>query len=285
MNSDWVGGKLEYHDENRTPIGVHNIIALQHERGLSNEQLKSIHIEALYNLLAQLYIDRKTEESKLLDSGLDLPGDKYDNSWAYVDYFDYTLKINNVIKQLENLGKNPKKDEELRYGWIYPDANLLPTYKTLYDVAIKKKFIHPIRDPVNGKIYQPPEICYISQLLKDWIKRDGYYSDRKREWKNTFSSEDGYQELCLFSRAIQHLLNKNMEIMRSKYPDNEIDRIIEKGVKIYDEKPSSKKPGKKVTWSQDEYANLGLQREYIRYKSIQRFTETWEMLRRANENK
>jgi hypothetical protein len=38
-----------------------------------------------------------------------------------------------------------------------------------------------------------------------------------------------------------------------------------------------------ATWSQEEYANLGLQREYLRFKSIQRFTETWALLERASK--
>ena len=37
-----------------------------------------------------------------------------------------------------------------------------------------------------------------------------------------------------------------------------------------------------MTWSQEEYANLGLQRQYLKLKSYQRFTEAWSLLERAD---
>ena len=49
--------------------------------------------------------------------------------------------------------------------------------------------------------------------------------------------------------------------------------------RIYAQKPNLGAHG--VTWSQENYAHKGLQIEYLRLKSIQRFTETWAALQRC----
>jgi hypothetical protein len=58
------------------------------------------------------------------------------------------------------------------------------------------------------------------------------------------------------------------------------DRLRQEGEDIYSEKRHLNGPDG-VTWSQTEYGHPGLHRQYLRLKSIQRFTETWALLERA----
>jgi uncharacterized membrane protein YgcG len=55
--------------------------------------------------------------------------------------------------------------------------------------------------------------------------------------------------------------------------------VVAEGQRIYARKPNMGEHD--VTWSQEEYGHLGLQKEYIRYKSVQRLTEAWACLQRA----
>ncbi len=278
ISPNWVKGELEYYSKGKDTKHFYNILEVQQELGLTDKELRDVHVGALYNSLADLYIKKKKEKDTLDRIGVYPPFETLGGVGE--GYNRITLYIELVTKQLEDFGEKPRGDEKLKYGWIYPDDYLISTHKTLYDIASGKRLAYPARDPVTGEIYPVPDICYISSPLKDWIREDGYYPDRNRRWKSEFSDRDGYQELCLLSHEVQKLLNANMRMMESKYSNKEIDRIIRKGVEIYARKPSLKTGG--VTWSQGDYSHLGLQREYLRYKSIQRFTETWEMLRSAN---
>jgi hypothetical protein len=47
--------------------------------------------------------------------------------------------------------------------------------------------------------------------------------------------------------------------------------VVDEGAHIYARKPNMGEHD--VTWSQREYAHLGLQKEYIKLKSVQRLTE------------
>lgn len=58
-----------------------------------------------------------------------------------------------------------------------------------------------------------------------------------------------------------------------------MDIIIRIGQGLYAHKPTLRTKG--VTWSTEEYSHPGLQRMYLRMKSIQRFTEIWSLLERA----
>nr|QBK85638.1 MAG: hypothetical protein LCMAC101_02330 [Marseillevirus LCMAC101] len=270
----WIEGEIEYHSENKKTKHFHNILEVQQEFGLSSRELKKIHIEALHNLLADLYIKKKELESKLEGRATRPYEDDH--------LSDIKRNIGYVSEELKDLGEKPRKDGRLQYGWAYTspyNGYVIKPIRILYDIASGKTPIYPVRDPVTGKKYRIPEICYISSPLKDWIGADKYYQDRNRKWEFNLPDKDGYQELCLLSHETQKLLDANMRMMKSKYSDGEINRIIREGIEIYDRKLALKKG---VTWSQDDYSHLGLQREYLRYKSIQRFTETWEMLRRAN---
>jgi len=61
--------------------------------------------------------------------------------------------------------------------------------------------------------------------------------------------------------------------------DDAMDIIIRIGQGLYAHKPTLRTKG--VTWSTEEYSHPGLQRMYLRMKSIQRFTEIWSLLERA----
>ncbi|KAL7541719.1 hypothetical protein ACHAXR_011153 [Thalassiosira sp. AJA248-18] len=60
---------------------------------------------------------------------------------------------------------------------------------------------------------------------------------------------------------------------------NAKDVIIRIGQGLYAHKPTLRTKG--VTWSTEEYSHPGLQRMYLRMKSIQRFTEIWCLLERS----
>lgn len=57
------------------------------------------------------------------------------------------------------------------------------------------------------------------------------------------------------------------------------DVIVRIGHGLYAHKPTLRTKG--VTWSTEEYGHPGLQRMYLRMKSIQRFTEIWSLLERC----
>ena len=52
------------------------------------------------------------------------------------------------------------------------------------------------------------------------------------------------------------------------------------GESIYAQKPNLGANG--VTWSQENYGHLGLQAEYLRLKSVQRYTETYAIMQRVH---
>jgi hypothetical protein len=273
----WIEAVIEYHSKNREPEDFHNILSVQQTLWSTNRELETVHIKALYNLLAELYLEKKKEEDELREIGSIPPYG--DEGGIGEKYNELNRHIKTVVEYLKELGETPRENEQLKYGWIYRNEYLVPTYRILYEIAIGKRDAYSIRNPVTGNIYPAPKVCYISSPLKDWIQGNKYYQDRKRKWEFELPTKDSYQELCLLSHEVQKLFKENMSIMQSKYSDEVIDRIIEDGRRIYDKKPAFQTG---VTWSQDDYSHLGLQIEYLRYKSIQRFTETWELMRRAN---
>jgi hypothetical protein len=120
--------------------------------------------------------------------------------------------------------------------------------------------------------------CTIAPQLQEWILKDGYYQDRGRVWKYDLTTSTSYKLLCNLSHEAEKLLNINLKDMESS--EINFNLAIQEGKDIYDKKPALSEHG--VTWSQEDYDHLGFIREYIRYKSIQRFTETWTMLVRAH---
>jgi len=116
--------------------------------------------------------------------------------------------------------------------------------------------------------------------MKDWIQPDVYYQDRNRKWPFKLPTPTSYTLLCRLSNFVERLFSLNLEIMRKDYPEHDIKTLIREGERIYDKKPSLAQKG--VTWSQNDYDHPGFHRAYIRYKSIQRFTELWSLLTRAH---
>lgn len=103
-----------------------------------------------------------------------------------------------------------------------------------------------------------------------------YYQDRNRRWP-FYTSARGHALLEQLVAAAARLV----AVADSKLvvaADGE--QLRREGEDIYSRKPNKK--SEDVTWSQREYAHAGLQREYVRFKSVQRFTEMWAALERAH---
>lgn len=107
-----------------------------------------------------------------------------------------------------------------------------------------------------------------------------YFQDRHRRWP--FHTGDRGAALldALFPLARDVIARIDAAIDAACEHDAARSRAaIQRGVDLYARKPSIRE--RDVTWSQEEYRELGLQREYARFKSVQRFTETWACLERA----
>jgi len=124
------------------------------------------------------------------------------------------------------------------------------------------------------------ERCIVAHSMEKQIQRYKYYQDRKREWAFDIPSRVSYTLLCRLSKFVERLFSLNLEIIERDYPEYNVKDFLKAGEDIYEQKPSLAKSG--ITWSQNDYDHPGFHRAYIRYKSIQRFTETWALLRRAH---
>ena len=77
-----------------------------------------------------------------------------------------------------------------------------------------------------------------------------------------------------------------MDLIKNKHQNP--NEIISIGKRIYLDKTSLKKKtsgygsGEFVTWTDEEYNHLGLQRYYLIVKTYQRFTEIWSLLERSH---
>ena len=114
-----------------------------------------------------------------------------------------------------------------------------------------------------------------------------YYCDRLRKFQFR-CGEFGLKLLKNLIQITKRLIKKNDELFVGKTQD-EISLIRKKGYDLYAEKPMLKKKLEKDeipgTWTNEEYGYSGLQWMYIRYKSYQRFTETWSLLERCINGK
>ena len=109
-----------------------------------------------------------------------------------------------------------------------------------------------------------------------------YFCDRLRKYKFECNGL-GLILLKYLISVLKLVLKKNNELLKDKTLE-EIKIIKKKGYELYDEKPMLKKSrtsGKPGTWSNEEYGFIGFQWMYLRYKSYQRFTETWALLERC----
>lgn len=108
-----------------------------------------------------------------------------------------------------------------------------------------------------------------------------YFQDARRRYEFRCGRQ-GLELLAgLVDKAKQTLvlLDDELEGLENR------DALLAEGRRIYAEKPSLRKfgasEGKNVTWSNDEYAHVGLRAQYLRLKSLQRYTETYNLLERA----
>ena len=112
-----------------------------------------------------------------------------------------------------------------------------------------------------------------------------YFQDARRKYK-FFCGAEGLALLAGLLERTRAVMAKNEELLALMDP-RESKQLLEEGKKIYGEKPSLRKFDKKkgdglnVTWSDAEYAHVGLQTQYLKLKSFQRFTETYNLVARA----
>ena len=103
-----------------------------------------------------------------------------------------------------------------------------------------------------------------------------FFSDQNKKW-----GSDTDMHGCELLVDMGSLNHEALAIATSRMvAHGSPDRLREEGEDIYSEKRHLNGPDG-VTWSQTEYGHPGLHRQYLRLKSIQRFTETWALLERA----
>jgi hypothetical protein len=97
-----------------------------------------------------------------------------------------------------------------------------------------------------------------------------YYQDRRKKWTYATDATGGALLRGMIAQATPLI-----RTVLSQLPEGHEAR----GKAIYAQKPNLGANG--VTWSQQDYGHLGLQAEYLRLKSIQRFTEGWAAMQRS----
>ena len=115
-----------------------------------------------------------------------------------------------------------------------------------------------------------------------------YFQDRNKRWPFRCDDE-GYTLLARLLhaatpvvKAVQAKIDTKCDVTNDPESKARATKIVMEGQNIYARKPNMGEHD--VTWSQSEYGHLGLQKEYIRYKSVQRLTEAWACLQRAYRN-
>ncbi len=112
-----------------------------------------------------------------------------------------------------------------------------------------------------------------------------FYQDGRR----LYQFQCGPVGLTLLAALVERVaitLEKNAKCM-GEVSEDQREHILAQGRELYVQKPSLRQTGRKsginrnVTWSIEEYGHVGLQRQYLRLKSIQRFTETYNLCQRA----
>ena len=101
-----------------------------------------------------------------------------------------------------------------------------------------------------------------------------YYQDRLRRW--AYRCDAGGADLL---RAMMDKAAPLLEELGARLAAVG-GGVAGEGAQIYAQKPNLGARG--VTWSQENYAHLGLQAEYLRLKSVQRFTETYAIMQRLH---
>ena len=104
-----------------------------------------------------------------------------------------------------------------------------------------------------------------------------YFQDRNKRWP-FHCDDDGFELLSRLLVAATPVVAATQAKIEAAHGPG-ADNIVAEGQQIYAKKPNMGQED--VTWSQREYGHLGLQKEYLRYKSVQRLTEAWACLQRA----
>jgi hypothetical protein len=139
-------------------------------------------------------------------------------------------------------------------------------------------------DPRDGDALDPQGFVYKCKYPQ--LGDMAYYMDRKKRYP--FYTEEGIGGVGLVNLMSRNevLLGKNMERLKALAQGDELKVVdlLAGGKHIYDTKPTlsaTRGTDHLATWSQEEYGQPGLQREYLIYKSLQRYTETWALFERA----
>jgi len=106
-----------------------------------------------------------------------------------------------------------------------------------------------------------------------------YFQDRNKRWPFATCERGAALLDGLFADARKVIAILDDKLAREHADVASRARVLSQGKEIYAKKPNIRAAD--VTWSQEEYNHIGLQREYVKYKSVQRFTETWACMERA----
>jgi len=105
-----------------------------------------------------------------------------------------------------------------------------------------------------------------------------YYPDLHKKYK-FLCNKTGSDLLNKIDKKVSIILDNIIDKIKKNKLD--VKKQLEEGFYIYDKKPSSNKG---ITWSKKEYNHLGFQYYYIKTKSVQRITETYNLLIRSNNH-
>jgi hypothetical protein len=150
--------------------------------------------------------------------------------------------------------------------------------------TVPEWLLDPNLDPRMGDPLDPQGFVYKCKYYQ--LGDMAYYQDRNKRYPFYTDEEVGGAALINLMSRNEVLLRKNMERLQNLAGGDaaKLADLLAGGKHIYDTKPTlSATRGTEhlATWSQEEYGQPGLQREYLIYKSLQRFTETWALLERA----
>jgi len=105
-----------------------------------------------------------------------------------------------------------------------------------------------------------------------------YYPDLHKKYAQ-YTNKNGYDLILSFYRKVKVILDDFVERMETEGMNSK--EMIAEGFRIYDQKPSQN-VNQGITWSEEEYNHLGFQYIYIKIKSVQRFTEVYNLLVRMH---
>jgi hypothetical protein len=106
-----------------------------------------------------------------------------------------------------------------------------------------------------------------------------YFQDRNKRWPFRCDA-DGHSLLSRLLEVATPVVGSVQAKIDAAHGER-ASAVVAEGAQIYARKPNMGEND--VTWSQAEYGHLGLQKEYVRYKSVQRLTESWACLQRARD--